>query len=705
MKLVISLMVGLASLGHAAQDTTSLYGVTQSTTSGRAVVAVVGSIELSTSAYTKGDPSIILNGRQRRLTVSDATRTNVTTMTPTGFAGNLTGNVTGNVTGASSLNVLKTGDAMTGQLTNTSTITIQGNAFSVGVSSFQVKAGQVGVNIDTGDMGATTAMTVQAKYGSAITNPIQTWNNTSEQVASLTGRGYLWLQHSDSSVLGGITFGDDAMNISAQNVGGLAPNKITISTNTYIVGYSSASMYYGDGSQLTGSVDSTRVSKAGDNMTGQLTTTSTITIQGSGFSVGGSTFVIAGGKVGIGGDASASTPLTVTSSATAVSLNIINTNGQANLQLGGTTIGIITNTTGEMYMGNAAAAGGLNIRTANTTRQGIDYLGNFAFLGSTMTIKTTGQVGINNDPESGFELQVQPRGGSDTTATVLVGSSGLGGRYQVNGVQYYGIDAYFDNVGVGKKITFRVSDASAIDTTAMTIKATGMVGIGTTAPGTKLHVSSGVITVDGTGAGIYTTGNSTAAYYYGDGSPLTGQANSLRVSTATYLATAPGACAAGEYISGLAADGTKTCGTPAGAGDVLLSSSQTFTGSNTFSQTGTGVTTISSAAITSAVIPTITGNINFSGTTSTATFGGWVDMGYEVVIATETNSTVASAICSTGKKLVGCWGSGSYSGTNNFYGCYSTHTDAGIHTILNSCRCDMQTAGSVYAHAACIRIK
>lgn len=64
---------------------------------------------------------------------------------------------------------------------------------------------------------------------------------------------------------------------------------------------------------------------------------------------------------------------------------------------------------------------------------------------------------------------------------------------------------------------------------------------------------------------------SSATGYYG-----------IRVATATYLATAPGACSAGQFISALTADGTKTCGTPAGSGDAILSATQTWTGSNTF---------------------------------------------------------------------------------------------------------------------------
>ena len=54
----------------------------------------------------------------------------------------------GSPAGASSLNVLKTGDTMTGQLTLAgSTLTITGDAFSVGVSTLVVKEGKVGIGV------------------------------------------------------------------------------------------------------------------------------------------------------------------------------------------------------------------------------------------------------------------------------------------------------------------------------------------------------------------------------------------------------------------------------------------------------------------------------------------------------------------------------------------------------------------------------
>ncbi|MDO8630768.1 MAG: hypothetical protein Q7R41_09760, partial [Phycisphaerales bacterium] len=63
-----------------------------------------------------------------------------------------------------------------------------------------------------------------------------------------------------------------------------------------------APFFVGDGSALTGiaTSDNTKVAKTGDFMSGQLTTESTMTVKGDAFSVGGSTLVVTGGKVGIG---------------------------------------------------------------------------------------------------------------------------------------------------------------------------------------------------------------------------------------------------------------------------------------------------------------------------------------------------------------------------------------------------------------------
>jgi len=59
---------------------------------------------------------------------------------------------------------------------------------------------------------------------------------------------------------------------------------------------------------------------------------------------------------------------------------------------------------------------------------------------------------------------------------------------------------------------------------------------------------------------------------------ISGNAN-----TSTALTVSPGGCIAGQYVSSITANGTLTCGTPSGAGDVLYAASGTFTGANIFS--------------------------------------------------------------------------------------------------------------------------
>lgn len=124
-----------------------------------------------------------------------------------------------------------------------------------------------------------------------------------------------------------------------------------------------------------------------------------------------------------------------------------------------------------------------------------------------------------------------------------------------------------------------------------------MVGISSATPTHTLSVQ-GDINYSGT---IYKNGISWPSGYDFIPSSATGYYG-IRVATATYLATAPGACSAGDFISALAADGTKTCGTPSGSGDVVKAATQTFTGANTF----TNSVTISSLTATQSLISTTT---------------------------------------------------------------------------------------------------
>lgn len=139
-----------------------------------------------------------------------------------------------------------TGDNMTGQLTTSSTITVQGNAFSIGGSTLSVSAG------------TTTINRLQ------LSNPLAVvYGGTGANLAATGGSG----QYVKQAGAG-----------AAFTVGVIASGDLPSD------GYAS-----------------TYVNAAGDAMTGQLTLSgSTLTVTGNAFSVGTSTFVVSGGRVGIG---------------------------------------------------------------------------------------------------------------------------------------------------------------------------------------------------------------------------------------------------------------------------------------------------------------------------------------------------------------------------------------------------------------------
>ncbi len=122
-------------------------------------------------------------------------------------------------------------------------------------------------------------------------------------------------------------------------------------------------------------------------------------------------------------------------------------------------------------------------------------------------------------------------------------------------------------------------------TIRMTVALNGNVGIGTTAPLYNLHVSSTIYTPEK----VIADGG-----FLGD---LTGNSDTSSISSA--LAVNPDACIAGQFVNDLDADGTLTCTTPAGAGDVVLAATQTFTGQNTFmNQVAVSSTVVVSSTIT-----------------------------------------------------------------------------------------------------------
>jgi len=144
----------------------------------------------------------------------------------------------------------------------------------------------------------TTLTGILRKAGDTMTGPLTL-------ASSMTVAGTITVSSlSVTSALGlnspKIRLWDNNVAISSETSKALGAG-VRISTNMYIVGFSSATKYYGDGSALTRviSLDSSKVRLTGDTMTGSLQTT-TLTVTGSAFSVGGTAFSVQDGNAAVG---------------------------------------------------------------------------------------------------------------------------------------------------------------------------------------------------------------------------------------------------------------------------------------------------------------------------------------------------------------------------------------------------------------------
>ena len=224
---------------------------------------------------------------------------------------------------------------------------------------------------------------------------------------------------------------------------------LEVSSDVYIVGYSSASKYYGDGSALTN-----LPAGPGDNL----------------------------------GDHTAARALN---------------------------------------MAGKAVDGASSMTITGTGVSGSDPL--FKVAGSTLVVLNNGSVGIGTTG-AGYPLVVQTNG---TGATV---NSNIVARLQANGAGYASTLQFSDNVTYAASISMINGDFNFLVpgfgiVPSMVVKATsGNIGIGTTAPGYRLVVSSGAgeagnMLVISTGASnvirMTGAGEVYANKYYGDGSGLT----------------------------------------------------------------------------------------------------------------------------------------------------------------------------------------
>ncbi|HAT73281.1 MAG TPA: hypothetical protein DCS63_10750 [Elusimicrobia bacterium] len=245
------------------------------------------------------------------------------------------------------------------------TAEVQGNAFSVGGSTLSAQYGKVGIGTST------PSFLLHVSSAQGVGGDLLVISTGSSNVIRMTGAGEIYANkfYGDGSSLTGLaaladhlgnhtatqdlkmqglsivnaasgtfTQGVTASSFTATGVGIIAkqiqlsptlPNivisseasptlggGVRVSTNMYIVGFASATKFYGDGSGLTGvsgdnlgnHIATTTLNMATFNIvnvasitaSAAITTYSTMTVAGYAFSVGGSTLTVREGHVGIG---------------------------------------------------------------------------------------------------------------------------------------------------------------------------------------------------------------------------------------------------------------------------------------------------------------------------------------------------------------------------------------------------------------------
>ncbi len=307
----------------------------------------------------------------------------------------------------------------------------------------------------------TTLTGIVAKAGDTMTGQL-TLAGSSLTVTSLNG-----ISTPKMTFLPNVAISSEA---SAALGGGLR-----VSSNVYVVGFSSAAKYYGDGSSLTAvtTTDISKVRLSGDTMTGQLTLlNSTLTVTGAAFSVTGSTFSVFGGSVAVGG-LTYPARLSVTGGITATS-SITAQGGLYTTTLNGS---------------SAASFQTVTAASATFSNWGPDNYSIYAASGIMVS------AGIVNAPYFvGNGSQLSNVAGTDSTKLFKTGDT-MTGNLLVSG-------SSITVIASGAPVyALTVASAAAVNNYSLAVTTTGNVGVQVSNPTAPLEVYKQLVVSNPVGAG------------------------------------------------------------------------------------------------------------------------------------------------------------------------------------------------------------
>jgi len=268
----ILIFAALAALASPARAQSAYYGLTQSTTTGRASMTLSGQMIMAASTATATTPTIILQGNGGRITANGITlKSSATVQGPLEVWGPISG-----------------GGKIAQGMVDLSTVAAQFNAVAAATNTLNTIKLSTGVAIPAGLVNL-SSVTTQFDLVAGATNTLYT-------IKLSTGVAIPQSLVNLSTVT-------TQFNTVATDTNTLYTTKLStgVAIPTQLVNLSTVTTQFNTVATDTNTLNTAKLSVNGTNaMSGQLTVHSTVTITGNAFSVGGSTFVVIGGNVGIG---------------------------------------------------------------------------------------------------------------------------------------------------------------------------------------------------------------------------------------------------------------------------------------------------------------------------------------------------------------------------------------------------------------------